>query len=214
MNSKDLTESLIEKKTFKRNLLIAGIISAAFSAIVYLFKRLSGIPPKPPPIIIKSGIFVIETDGTLDETPDGISVGTTAVTKVYKRKCFGEIKGVRVIIINEASGQADSHDYEDKRGVEVDIRLQKSTLPNVWQDVEPLVTIRTMNNAKNPKDFVLEIGKKLSKKGFPSLPRKQRWEDDGTENLRFGRIVVRENDGGGDEFVYRDGDHYQIQFYN
>jgi hypothetical protein len=214
MNPINLTESSKEQKIFKRNILIIGIISAAAGAIAYFFRTISALPPKPPPIIIRSGIFVIEADETLTETADEASTETLVNPNLYKRKGFGRIKGVRVFKTNEESGLAESYDYEDKRGVEVDIRLQKHSPQNGWEDINPLVTIRTLDNASNSKDFVLKIGKKLKKKGFPNPARPERWEDDGTEYLRFGRVVVRENDGGGDTFDSEDGDHYLISFYN
>ncbi len=213
MNPIDLTKSSEGQRIFKRNVLIISIISATVGAVAYLLRKIRSIPHDPPPIIIKPGIFVIETDETVTESTDGTLNETVAGSNIYKRKGFGKIKGVRVFKTNEESGLAESYDYEDKNGVEVDIRLQKLTL-NGWKDIDPLVTIRTVGNTVNPKDFVLKIGKKLKKKGFPNPARLERWEDDGTENLRFGQVVIRENDGGGDTFNSQDGDHYLISFYN
>jgi hypothetical protein len=77
-----------------------------------------------------------------------------------------------------------------------------------------LVTIRTEVNAGNPKDFVLTIGKKLTKKGRPKQGRIDRHGDDDSETIRFGQIVVREKDGGGDTYDADEGDNYLIAFYN
>ncbi len=212
MNQINLNKSSDEKSIFKRKVLIFGIFSVAVGVITYVLNRIRAIPYDPPPIIIKSGIFIIETDETVTESTDGTLNETVAGPNFYKRRGFGKIKGVRVLKI-DAEQNTDPDNFEDRNGVEVDIRLQKRTIHG-WVDIDPLVTIRTEDNGANPKDFVLKIGKKLKKRGFPDYPREHRWEDDGTENLRFGKVVVRENDGGGDTFDSQEGDHYHISFYN
>jgi len=206
MNQTDLTKSLEERGIFKPDVLLIGIGAAAAIVVAFLLRRAEdSLPTDPPPIIIKDGSFVIETDVPLSEHNGN--------PNVYKRLGFGEIKGVRVFNTNEKTGLAESHDYDDRNGVEVDIRLQKHTSAG-WVNINPLVTIRTLNNAGSPKDFALTIGKKLNKKGKPKPPRKERRGDDDTDTFRFGQITVRENDGGGDTFVATDGDTFAIAFYN
>lgn len=206
MNQTDLTKSLEEQRVFKPDVLLIGIGAAAAILVAFLLKRAEdSLPTDPPPIIIKDGSFVIEADEPLSEL--------NGSTNVYKRINFGTIKGVRVFKNNEITGLAKSYDYDDRNGIEVDIRLQKHTTTG-WVNINPLVTIRTINNAGGSKDFALTIGKKLNKKGKPKPPRKERRGDDDPDTFRFGQITVREDDGGGDPFVATDGDTFALAFYN
>lgn len=208
MNKADFTKIKEERVFSNKGLLTLGIgaaaAAAAAAALFWSMKR--SIPAAdPPPIIIKSGSFSIESDKPLLE-----SIGNP---NIYSRPAFGEIKGVRVFRTNEMTGDADSDDFEDRDGIEVDIRLQKLT-GNGWNDINQLVTIRAEGAAGNPKDFNLRIGKKLHKKGHPKPGRRERREDDGTENIRFGYIAVREADGGNGDYYAEDGDDFIITFYN
>lgn len=208
MNTTDLTKSPEEQKAFKpEDVLIIGIGVVAAFAIAYLLKKIKAtIPHRPPPIIIKSGSFTIETDELLVNLP--------ANPNDYKRTGFGEIKGVRVFKTNEVTDPEKPSEFEDATGITVDIRLQRHSSLTGWVNIVPPVTIRAVTNGSNPKDFVLTIGQKLSKEGRPKPERKDRWEDDDTEILRFGQIVVRRNSGGGETFDNLHGDDYLIAFYN
>jgi len=205
MNSTELPEGTEEKFDSKSIAIIgAAVVGLGVLITKWMTRKQELLYEELPPIIIKDGSFIIESDEDLIHPPQS--------PNTYKRRGFGEIKGVRVFTINEKTGRAISDDYDDNNGVEVDIRLQRHT-PSGWQDINPLVTVRTVNNAGNPKDFVLTIGKKLGKKGRPKHERIDRRGDDDSENIRFGQIVVRENDGGGDTFDANEGDNYLIAFY-
>jgi hypothetical protein len=196
----------IQQNSFNPLFILALIVGG--SVVVYRLLKLfeeSFLDGNLPPIIIKSGSFDIEADEPLDE-----SGGMSGNPFIYKRIGFGEIKGVRVFRINERSGKAKSSDYY---GVEVDIRLQQY-VSSGWQNINPLVIIRSKVNPSNPKkDFVLEIGKKLDIKGKPKPGRKEKRFDKGTDILRFGSVIVRKANG--DEVLFDDdGDEYIISFYN
>lgn len=203
------SEELLQHKSFNPLFVLATIVGGLVIVIKLLkFFEDDSLNGNLPPIIIKSGSFDIETDEPLTE-----SGGASGDPFIYKKIGFGEIKGVRIFSINERSGKAKSDDYADKDGVEVDIRLQQY-LSGGWQNINPLITIRSEVNPNNPKkDFVLKIGKKLDTKGKPKPGRTGKRRDKETEILRFGSVVVRENDGGGDTFN-DDGDEYIINFYN
>jgi len=216
MNQINSNKSSDEHKIFKLKVLIFSIVSVAVGAIAYVLNKIKKISYDPPPIIIKSGIFIFETDvfepdELITETSDETLSERVADPNLYKRKNFGKIKSVKVLKI-DADQNSESFDFEDRNGVEVDISLQKRT--NGRDNIGQLVTIRTEDNEANSKDFVLTIGIKLNKKGFPDYPRNHRWEYDGIENLRFVKVVVREKDGGGKTFNSQVGDNYHISFYN
>ncbi|MCU1290842.1 MAG: hypothetical protein JWN60_3071 [Acidobacteria bacterium] len=162
-------------------------------------------PPDPPPIIIKSGSFIIESDENLEKPSGG--------NDTYKRKNFGEIKAVRVIKTNEITGAANSHAYTDENGVEVEITLQNYS-GGSWQNTNPPVIVKSQSSAGSAIDFTLTIGKVLSANGHAGPDRKERLTDDGTDIIRFGRVIVRENGGGGGVFDTTDGEDYIITFYN
>jgi hypothetical protein len=206
MNTTDLIER-VEEEFDSKSVAIIGVGLVALGFLLTLRKRMSRDVEEGelPPIIIKSGSFVVESDVDLYQPPQS--------PNTYKRRGFGEIRGVRVFVTNEITGRAKSYDFDDRNGIEVDIRLQKHT-PSGWIDINPLVTIRSETNSGTTKDFVLTIGKKISKKGHPKPGRRYRYVDDDSDNIRFGQIVVRENDGGGMPFVSKDSEDYIIAFYN
>jgi hypothetical protein len=189
----------------RRDLLAIGLGAAAGAALTSLRNNHRSLPSDPPPIIIKSGSFNIEADTSLNET--------NGSPFFYRRVGFGDIKGVRVLRTNEIDGSTDSDVFEDRNGIEVDIKLQVFG-SNGWQDVGELVTVRAAAGSGSQKDFVLKIGKKLAKKGHPKPGRRERWKDDDAENIRFGQIAVRERDGGGGTYDAVDGDDFIITFYN
>jgi len=205
MNSTELPEGTEEKFDSKSIAIInAALIGLGVLITKWMTRKQELLYEELPPIIIKDGSFIIESDEDLYHSAQS--------PNTYKRRGFGEIKGVRVFTINEKTGRAVSDDYDDNNGVEVDIRLQRQIL-GVWQDIPGLVTVRTVNNAGNQKDFVLTIGKKLGKKVHPKHGRTDRYGDDDSENIRFGQIVVRENDGGGGTCNANEGDNFLIAFY-
>ncbi len=220
MNSEEQTRFQLDKTTGQNELFKSiGLISffvligvAVVKTVQYLLQADEELPDMIPPIIIKSGSFIIESDEPLNE-----SGGTGNNPHVYKRIGFKEIKGIRVFINNEVNGLANSHSYDDSQGVDVDIWLQ-DFVSGVWQPaslpINPDVTIRSEGNPGNDKDFVLRIKKQLEKKGKPHPRRKEKRRDKDNDTFRFARVRVSERDGGGDTFNTVDGDDYMIAFYN
>ena len=205
MNSTELPEGTEEKFDSKSIAVIgAAVVGLGVLITKWITRKKMLLDTELPPIIIKDGSFIIESDEDLYQPPHS--------SNTYNRRDFGEIKGVRVFTINEKTGRAKSDPYNDNNGVEVDIRLQRQ-ISGVWQDIPGLVTVRTVNNAGNQKDFVLTIGKKLGKKGNPKHGRKDRRGDDDSETIRFRQIVVREKDGGGGTCNANEGDNFLIAFY-
>ncbi|MCA1625685.1 MAG: hypothetical protein LC768_14510 [Acidobacteria bacterium] len=220
MNSREQTHFDLDKST-GRNELSKSIAGISFFALIaygvvktvqYLL-RADDVPEDSiPPIIIKSGSFIIESDKQLSE-----SGGTGGNPYVYKRIGFNEIKGVRVFINNEVNGSANSYPYDDPQWVDVDIWFQ-DYVNGVWQPVtlpiNPDVTIRSEGNPGADKDFVLRTKKKLETKEKSHPKRKGKGRDKDNGDFRFARVRVSEKDGGGDTFDADDGCHYMIAFYN
>ncbi len=186
MNSTNYDEPS-EKQLISAPVLIIGGIAAAL-LLPRLFGRKRSLPSKPPPIIVKSGSFVIESDIALQPQPAG-----------YKRPHFGSIKGLRVIWYNEIIKNDVDDDYfaEDEqdwgRGddVEVSIGLLYCTPHPSTGDCEtwrpgPNAVIRSSGN-----ELLLDTTVKLSgSKGKKHRRRKAVREDDQPEIIRFGAIKI------------------------
>jgi hypothetical protein len=208
-------------KSYAKNELSKSIVGFSFLAVIgvavvktvqYLLRAEEALPDTIPPIIIKSGSFITESDEPFD-----VSGGTGGNPFIYKRFGFKEIKGVRVFINNEKYGSAKSHDYDDPEWVDVDIWFQ-DYIAGVWQPtslpINPDVIIRSEVGTGVDKDFVMRIRKQLEKKGKPHPKRKEKRRDKDNDTFRFARVSVRENTGGGETFDYKEGDHFMIAFYN
>jgi hypothetical protein len=138
-----------------------------------------------PPIIIKSGSFIIESDVELRET-----AGTP---RSYRRSNF-MIRRVNVIKVNERTGTAIPYPFTDNQGIELDIRLQHF-VNNSWQPLaqSPLAQI---SNERVPgsssTNFLLRIPKDLDIKGNAKPGRKERRRTQESGNpFRFGSVVIR-----------------------
>lgn len=180
---------------FTRRELIKPVSAGLFGlAFFNLFKKassaqtegkmiLAAVPSDLPPIIIKSGSFIIESDEPLTESGSG--------TYNYRRSGFKLIQAVRVIKINEHSGVTETFPFADAGGIELDIRLQHY-VSGSWQPLaqSSLVQIKNETVAGNT-NFLLTIPKDLDRKGKPKPRRKEKREDSGNDVFRFGSIVIR-----------------------
>ncbi len=135
-----------------------------------------------PPIIIKSGSFIIESDAALSESGSSI--------RSYRRSNF-KIGRVYVIKIHELTGASPPIPFSDSMGIELDIRLQHF-VDNRWQplDQSPLAEVRN-ENVSGSTNFLLKIPKNLDRKGKAKPPRKERRLDGSNEPFRFGSVVIR-----------------------
>ncbi len=220
MNSEEQTRFELEKPTERNELSksIVGISLFALASFVvvktlqYLF-RAEELDGELPPIIIKSGSFVIETDMDL-EMPSG---GNPPF--VYKRTNFGAIRGIRLFKINEENGSHDIDDFTDSTGIEVEIWIQyfERYRPDGSIKWTPIVDERKITIKKNSSnDFELEskLEKKLLRKDKKHPKRKAEYKDNESETFRFGKVKVYEiNDDDTTVYGVEDGDKFIIAFY-
>lgn len=170
--------------------------------------RLEAVPGDLPPIIIKSGSFTIESDDALSESGSG--------PYTYKRSGFKLIQAVRVIKINEHTGETATYPFVDKGGIELDIQLQHY-IAGAWQPLAQGSLVQIKNEpVPGSSNFVLSIAKKLDKKGKPKPKRKEKREDKGSDVFRFGSIVIRGKGTVSPPIIPPtvDGDEYIIDLYN
>ncbi|CAN5581774.1 hypothetical protein BH24ACI2_BH24ACI2_02010 [soil metagenome] len=221
MNSEEQTrfglEKLTERDELSKSILGISLFALASFVVIktyqYLF-RAEELDEQLPPIIIKSGSFVIETDRDL-EIPSG---GNPPF--VYKRKKFGAIQHIRLFKINEENGNHDIDIFTDSTGIEVKIWIQyfEQYLPDGSIKWTPLVDERKITIKKNSSnDFELELKleKRLLNKKVKKHPkRKAEYKDNESETFRFGKVQVYEiNDDDTTVYDVEDGDKFIIAFY-
>lgn len=221
MNQTDLTkQGQEEQRVFKPNLSTIGKIGvaiAATSAAIAYFLRMAeeSIPHDPPPIIIKSGSFVIETDQDLKPAAPH--------QPRYRRETFGSIRGIRVIIYNEIRKYSDVDDFVENtdwsaaEGVQVNINLQYCQAATPNGECESWIQGPQINILDNTNNFELITPIKLStSKGKKHSKRKANREDEETRISRFGSIDIIKKSNGKKIKSYeeKEGQEYIIGFYN
>lgn len=166
------------------------------------------VPGELPPIIIKSGSFIIESDEPLTES--GSSIYN------YKRSGFKLIQAVRVVKVNEHTGATETFPFVDASGIELDIRLQHY-VSGIWQPLAQSSLAQIKNETvQGSTNFVLSISKNLDRKGKSKPQRKEKREDKGNDIFRFGSIVIRGKGTASPPIIppTADGDEYIIGLYN
>jgi hypothetical protein len=212
------TRSELNKQRHFNILPFIGIFTG-IALVVYTIKQLFSEeeegPDKLPPIIIKSGSLVIETDVPLK--PD--SPGQPA----YRRESFGKIRGIRVVRYKEKKKKSEADDFYETsdwnstKDVQVNINLQYCQQEQngdcVSWSAGPTINIFNSNN-----DFEVTTPIKLSASKPKNHPkRKAKREDEGVaQAFRFGSVEIRERIGGSliKQYPVEDGWEYIIAFYN
>lgn len=222
MNQTDVNRNADEQKLLKPEVLIVGIGAAAFG-IAYLFKKIqlflrASIPPDPPPIIIKSGSFIIETNQAL--SPD------LPNKRSYKRT-FNGIKGIRVVTYNERVKNTDDdyfYEGEDNKwrageNVKVFIEFERCVsevngICNSWAAPE----IVEISNNINDLEIKVPANLRLSKsKRNKKAKRIFKHEDEHDEFIRFTRITIINTNQGNIEikdYPFTANQEFFIAFYN
>lgn len=218
--------SLSSKRGFKPGpiLLIAVVIIATFVLMAgYLLVMASGeldLPSDPPPIIIKSGSFIMESEKVFQ--PD------TADQRNYKNLQFNSIKGIRIITYNE-NAQAKTYDkkyfegkdstWENGDNVQVNIYVQ------ICQQENPNGTCASWGGLKKVEVFSLngnfevnvpnELHISKSKKNKKNK-RQFKNEDENPEIIRFYMMDIfnKTKNTPIDAFSAQEGQEYYIGFYN
>lgn len=152
-------------------------------------KPLDNPPDDPPPIIIRTGSFVLEADSKLNEPPPG------ALAKPYSYILNGfTIKSIWVCHFNYIKPVTDPCKAAPA-GADV----------KIWfEDSSPDPDVKVVQNGS---DFLLTImDKKLNCKNSSSPTRPKECREDNVEVKNF---TVN-----GEPFQVNDGDIYTIGFYN
>ena len=199
MNSADRTRRPEESIESEKMLIIGSAVTGAalFGLFFYLLKKITSrsYPSGPPPIIVKSGSFIIETENELT------SSGSHGGPYIYKRNF--RLAWVRVLMYNEDTGLAFPFQWFQNPKVEI------------WFDYEtggmsaaPNVIIE-----KDHTDFKLtiKIDNKLKLKKSKHYKRKKKYEDQEDQKaFRFGRVEIN---GAPFTTQSREGDQYVLAFY-
>jgi hypothetical protein len=236
MNSTDLIDETEKQSEFYRRLRIAatiGFITILTGAIVvWLAPNNTEVERDPPPIIIKSGSFIIDSvDGFKDQ---GDVTGSTKRKKVNQYKGdFGDIKEVLVNQVNErfasniSPKRPFSYYYLNSSGIIIQLWFQKivSENPEQWDldDVDGEPDVITRVSSENSK-LELELPADLSKSNENKHHKRKnkdkldfKKDASGTDRyFRIGRIkILRKSDGKLiKEFNSINGDEYYISLWS
>lgn len=149
-------------------------------------------PPEPPPIIVKSGSFIFEADGSVTEPTD------STLTKEYKYTVGNfSIKSIWVCHFNFIKPISQPCKQAPMITPEV----------KVWFDDHSGGTDPDATAVQNGNDFLLTVlDKKLSckKTNKPTRPNRCRNED----------VYIQNFTVNGEPYQVNEGDIYTISFYN
>lgn len=180
--------------------IIAFSAGAAFLAglALYLYYRNKDEAPiesDPPPVIIKSGSFVLESADRLSESGSGASGDPF----IYTKGGFS-LKWARIFSYNEISGDIRPFKYYENPTVQ--IWFKKITVPGATPDV-------VVRQAGNDFELTINTKKKLKFKTNSHSNRKNKYEDDEfPDTIVFNRVQIN-----GDVFIANRGDQFIIGFY-
>jgi hypothetical protein len=226
MNSTELIERAEEKFDSKSIAFIGVGVIALGVLITWWKKTLSEDVPESelPPIIIKSGSFIIETTEVL--MPD------RANERSYKRGFINGIKGIRVNTYNELTREDSDDDYfyegKDYRwksgdNVKVFIELERCVsdtggVCNSW--LSPGV-VEILNNASDLEIKVPDPIRLSKSRRNKKNKRQHKHEDEHDEFIRFTKVTVINTSQGNLEIMKypktpseKKAREYFIAFYN
>lgn len=197
MNSKELIAGVENGIKSKSTLLFTAAGALLAGLALYMFKDESEEPVEtdPPPIIIKSGSFIVEAREVLNE-----SGGTGGKPFVYKSSTGFNLKWARILVYNEITGNI--RPFEFFENPTVSIWFKPLSIPGAVPDV----VIR-----QNGSDFELSIKtkKKLKFKTSSHSSRKNKYEDDEhPDTINFSRVEIN-----GSRYDSTKGDQFVIGFF-
>jgi len=226
MNPTNLTKSSEEQREFEPDILNIGIGVVAGFAIAYLLKKKRSIPLwkdktilpiKPPPIIIKSGSFIFETDEKL--------IPNTANMPNYTRN-FGNdgIKGIRVTFYSEQIGGAydrffsEGEDWAGGESIEVIIEIQLCIpvdgICTSWNNIpSKKIKILVEGNVFKIETEIPISASKRNKKNYRQFKHEDEYNN---EFSRFKRVIINNKSTGEkiEDYDRRDDREFIIGFYN
>ncbi len=235
MNQIDLNKNSEDQRAFKPEALAIGIGAVAVIAIAYLLKdkksqllrkKKTILPTKPPPIIIKSGSFIIDSvAGFIDNSGD--ITGNPKRKKINKYKGnFGVIKSVLVNQKNERNlgdttgPRPRGYPFADPEGVIIKLWFQKliNEDPERW-DLTDVTEEPDVVNVLQSDPLKLELPGNLdNNSGNKHHKRKNKDKLDfkGTDiYFRIGRIrISNHEDIEKYDILSIDGDEYYISLWD
>lgn len=220
MDNTYLSVSSEDKIKIKVILLIVGVIAAfALLSGYLLYAGSEDLPTDPPPIIIKSGSFIMESENVFQ--PDA------ANQRSYKNPQFNAIKGIRVISYSEnAQNQTiDKKFFEGKDSswqkgdvVQVNVYIQ-TCLPNAsglcttWSGLKKVEVYNAGSDlsVNVPDELHLSKARKNKKN-----KRQHKNEDENVETIRFYMVeIINKTQNIQIAALFaQEGQEYYIGFYN
>ncbi|HEY8563446.1 MAG TPA: hypothetical protein VIL74_23910 [Pyrinomonadaceae bacterium] len=179
-----------------------GLTGLAVWLLIKIIDREKIKRADPPPIFIKSGSFVIESEDELDESTGGSPFH-------YRQNGFGQIKNVRVFKYNEILGisYVPINHPVGTTGIVVQVWLDWLVSGQWVRAANPEIIV---SNTGNDFDLELKFAKKLDKRGKKHKFRQAKYEDKEDNIFRFGKIQVT---GYTEIRTTNEGDEYNIGFH-
>lgn len=231
MNSIESTKNVnVEERIDSTSLFfIFGAAAALTGLVYYLLKREEkAIPTDPPPIVIKTGSFIIDSvDGFRDA---GDISGNPKRKKVNKYKGnFGAIRSVLINIINEKSLDTSPPErpwgdfFNHSQGLNIEIWFQKliSENPDVWDSGDVTGFPDVVN--RRTTHLELELPDNLNKSNQNKHPKRKnkdrldlKKDSSGRDRyFRIGRIRISDFDGDVKcDIGSKNGDNYYISLWD
>ncbi len=225
MNTTDLIERAEDQIDSKSVAAIGIGVIALGVLITWLVKRIKDVEEgELPPIIIKSGSFIIDSvDGFRDA---GDITGNPKRKKLNQYKgSFGVIKSVLVNQINEKSliSTPFGYRYRDSRGVIIQLWFQKliSVNPEIWDPADIGGVPDVENRLSTP--LVLELPDDLTKSNQNKHNKRKnkdkldfKKDTGGTDRyFRIGRMRILDVNGNVKrDFFSENGDEYLISLWD
>ncbi len=213
MNSKQLTGNLQDE--IKPKFAVVPVVAALAFGTSFIFYLRSKLKPKrmptdPPPIIIKTGSFIIDSKKGFKKA------GNVVVPGNPKRKKLNEYKGnfgpIKSLLINRVNTQW-SYYFEDPKGITINLWLQKfNGTTNDWETVD----IKDGSDVliRPSKPLILELPEDLIKDNgsSPERPERDKFNTIGGNPIfRIGRITVRDQENYLMRYFYQ-GKYYDADF--
>ena len=194
------------------------------------------VPTKPPPIIIKSGSFTIESEDGFKDANDNNGGDKRKRSHQYKGN-FGSVQTVVVNKINKRLSQPPfGYSFQDSEGIKIKLWLQKyieST--ESWEqfdnDGEPDILIGLSDSLSDPLKIELPegLGKEVKNhhhKRSKKNKLNELTDQTGTgQSFRIGRVQILDHNGHlmkyppnnpvhNADFTSEDGDEYYISLWD
>lgn len=195
------------------------------------------IQADPPPIVIKSGSFTIDSEAGFEEASDNHSGGDKRKRTHQYKGDFGSVQTVVINKINKRLSQPPfGYSFQDSEGIKIKLWLQKyiestGKYEQIDNSGEPDILIGSSNSLSEPlkielpEDLAKEVKSYHHKRSKKNKLNELRDHTGTGQSFRFGRIQILDHSGHlmkyptdnpvhDADFASEDGDEYYISLWD